>query len=151
MKSRREWDRFDWSEALLQSYFGRTPNEASVPVKILVVTDDRLAQVVGEVVPTPAEVRLSLINTVKRSVGDNNYWTHASTQVDRPVYLAHLIVACIAAVDASDIDERSYLTRLVEIAGPSAEHGIERMAELWSKLQRWLTDRPEKYQPLILP
>ena len=40
MKPWPSWNRFDWSEALLESYFGLPPDGNPEPVRILVVTDD---------------------------------------------------------------------------------------------------------------
>ena len=152
MKAWRQWNRFDWSEALLSSYFGLLPDGPSEPVRILVVTDDRLCHVVGESPDAPEDVRHAMIEKTLRSVGSENFWRHASDQSgDKPYYLAHLIVACVAAIDIGDLDERSYLKRLEEIAGPTASHSIELMPELWQRLQRWLAKRPEEYRPIVLP
>jgi hypothetical protein len=152
MKPWQQWNRFDWSEALLASYFGLGSDGPTEPVRILVVTDDRLCQVVGEAADIPEDVRLSLIDKTVRSVGSNNYWRHASDRHgDKPDYLAHLIVACIAAIDNADMDERSYLRRLDEITGLPASHSIELMADLWKRLQSWLAERPDEYRPLVLP
>jgi hypothetical protein len=147
----RRWNRFDWSAALLESYFRIPPDGQSEPVRILVVTDDRLCQVAGETVGAGEEVRQALIDKTLAAVGEKNFWTHANEKTGKPDYLAHLIVACIAAVDGTDLDERSYLKALPNFAGPTADHHLEIMPELWSHLERWLAERPDEYRPIILP
>jgi hypothetical protein len=152
MKPWQQWNRYEWSDALLDSYFGLVPEGPSEPVRILVVTDDRLRQVVGETSASQESVRLSLIEKTIRSAGAKNFWRHAADgSTARPEFLAHLIVGCIAAVDSADLDERSYLKRLEEIAGPSASQSIELMPELWGRLQSWLAERPDEYRPIVLP
>lgn len=112
-----------------------------------------MAEATGDPVALPKEVADSLLRTVLTAVGDANYWTHAANSKSsaRPEYFAHLVVACMAAVDLTDVDERSYIERLTKLIGPRGDRSLHVMAELWADLAAWLADHPKTYRPLVLP
>lgn len=148
----RSWSRFEWSDALLDHYFRRAADRDG-PVRVVVATGDELADATGDPDADPEEVTASLTRTVLNAVGDKNYWRHAESGMSgsRPVYVAHLVVACLVAVDLSDLDERSYIDRLVSELGPGGGRHLEVMAKLWSHLDEWLRERPREFRPLVLP
>jgi len=151
-KNWRSWNRFDWSEALLQHYFGAT--ESTDPVRALVVVGEELARVVGDPEAKSLEVENLLVERVLRGVGDNNFWFHAKTAAgsSQPHYLGHLITACLAATDLDDGDENSYIARLADITGSArGDLNLEVMAELWRHLSGWLAEHSDEYRPLVLP
>lgn len=151
-KSWRSWNRFDWSEALLEHYFGAT--ESTDPVRALVVVGEELVRVVGDPEAQSLEVENLLVERVLRGVGDNNFWFHAKTAEgsSKPHYLGHLITACLAATDLDDGDENSYIARLADITGSArGDLNLEVMAELWRHLSGWLGEHSDEYRPLVLP
>src|SRR4051794_7282731 len=90
---------YEWSEALLDHYFGiETSNE---PVEALVVVGEELAAAAGDVDADPASLEKALVRKVLRGVGKHNFWLHAQEKAGgtKPYYLAHLAVACLAATD----------------------------------------------------
>ena len=151
-KGWRSWNRFDWSEALLEHYFGST--ESTDPVRALVVVGEELVRVVGDPEAHSLEVENLLVERVLRGVGDNNFWFHAKTAAgsSKPHYLGHLITACLAATDLDDGDENSYITRLADVTGSArGDLNLEVMAELWRHLSVWLEEHSDQYRPLVLP
>jgi hypothetical protein len=152
VKGWRSWNRFDWSEALLEHYFGAT--ETSDPVRALVVVGEELVRVVGDPEAQSLEVESLLVQKVLRGAGDNNFWFHAKTAAgsSKPHYLGHLITACLAATDLDDSDENSYIARLADITGSArGDLNLEVMAELWRHLSTWLGEHSDEYRPLVLP
>jgi hypothetical protein len=151
-KGWRNWNRFDWSEALLKHYFGASGT--TDPVRALVVVGEELVRVVGDPEAQSLEVESLLVERVLRGVGDNNFWFHAKTAAgsSKPHYLGHLITACLAATDLDDGDENSYIARLADITGSArGDLNLEVMAELWRLLSGWLGAHSDAYRPLILP
>jgi len=151
-KGWRSWNRFDWSEALLEHYFGAT--ESTDPVRALVVVGEELVRVVGDPGAQSLEVESLLVERVLRGVGENNFWFHAKTAAgsSKPHYLGHLIMACLAATDLDDGDENSYIARLADITGSArGDLNLEVMAELWRHLSSWLGEHPDEYRSLVLP
>lgn len=147
-----KWDRFEWSEALLEHYFGIAHN--TDPVRALVVVGAELAHVVGDPEATSDEVEKVLVSSVLRGVGPNNFWNHAKDAEGsrKPYYLAHLIVACLAATELDDVDENSYIARLADMTGSArGDLNLEVMAQVWRHLAIWLDERPDEYRHLVLP
>lgn len=152
-KSWRSWDRFDWSEALLEHYFRAT--ESTDPVRTLVVVGEELVRVVADPEAQSSEVERLLVERLLRAVGDNNtFWSHAKAAAgsSKPHYLGHLIAACLAATDLDDGDENSYISRLADITGSArGDLNLEVMAEMWRHLCDWLREHSDEYRPLVLP
>ena len=150
----RSWNRFDWSEALLEHYFGIA--ETTDPVRALVVVGEELVRVTGDPEAQAAEVEDLLRQRILRSVGTDPFWLHAKAGAGagsgKPDYLGYLIVACLAATDLDDGDENSYIARLGEITAPTrGDLNLEIMADLWRHLAVWLDKHPAEYRPLVLP
>ncbi len=152
MRPWQKWDYFEWSEALLEHYFGVTENVD--PVRALVVVGAELVRVVGDPEAKPDDVERLLVEKVVRPACKKGFWLHAKELMrsSKPRYLGHLVTACLAATDLDDTDENSYITRLAELTTPArGELNLEVMAELWRCLSRWLDDHSDKYRPLLLP
>ncbi|MEM9652479.1 MAG: hypothetical protein AAGA65_10305 [Actinomycetota bacterium] len=149
-KEWRRWNRFDWSAVLLDHYFRRT-DDRDGPVRVLVATEEELAEAAADPEARPLEVADSLTQVVLTAAGDDDYWKHAAKTTSEPTYFAHLVVACRAAVDLTDIDEDSYIDRLAGLIGTRNTRSLHLMAELWVLLAEWLADHPREYRPLVLP
>jgi hypothetical protein len=146
------WTLYEWSEALLEHYFG--VGSSGEPVEALVVTGAELATAAGDPDADTGTVEHSLVRMVIRGVGEKSFWLHAQEKAGmrQPYYLAHLAVACLAATDVEALDERGYIDRLKALTQPTnGDLHIEIMADLWQHLAGWLVERPDQYRRLVLP
>lgn len=152
MRPWREWDYWEWSEALLEHYFRNT--EITDPVRAIVVVGEELVRVVGDAKAEPDDVEHLLVEKVVKPACNEGFWLHAKQYMKaaKPLYLGHLITACLAAIDLDEREENSYISRLADLTKPArGELNLEVMAELWRCLSQWLEDHADNYRPLLLP
>lgn len=148
------WNLYDWAPRLLDHYFGLA--DGSQPVESLTVTPEQLAAIAGDRLADPQVVADTFRRRLLSGASGTGFWRHAVLLQERfpeaAFYFAHLIVSCLAATDADEIDEFSYVDRLRAFTEPERgdlERGL--MAQLWCDLASWLADRPDQYSRLTLP
>lgn len=153
----RAWNYVAWADHLLEHYFARSADNEE-PVRSLVVAGADLARAAGEPTADPDEVADRLVEMTVRAAqskaNPRDFWRHAEERsgLTTPVYLAHLVVACLVAADATDPTENSFIQRLADRTAPAnGDSHLEAMPSLWTKLKTWLEQRPDTYRPLVLP
>lgn len=149
----RSWNRFDWSNRLLDSYFGR-PQLG--PVRSLNVTDPGLAAAAGQPSDMGEQVREALISSVLRASGADrkDYFDVGLNGFRHPTevpYLAHLIVSCVSAVGSGNNDEAGFIDGFLELIDHLTHQGrLDKLAFLWAELANWLAKR-DTFRSLDLP
>ncbi len=155
MRDWTEWNYTEWAQALLRHYFQRS-TELDPPVTSILATSNEIHRCAGMPAVAPDEVVTRFVEmTVRAAVSSGqSFWAHAFSRssMTEPFHFAHLMVGCVVAAEASELSERSFIERLNRRTQPSSgDQGLERMPELWERLQSWLTDNGETYRPLVLP
>lgn len=150
----QKWDGYLWSERLIDWYFSldlsRAGSDRSGPVEFLDVSDAELCRICRVPTAQGGLVREALIKTTV-TASKGGLWSWASSKAGGPdSWFAYLVVSLIAAVEAEDPSDRSYIDRLGKI-DPGAANQLEKLASLWIRLSDWLLENTYQYRTLMLP
>ena len=144
----QRWDRFHWSAALVDAYFG-LHSAVSAPVRVLDISRARIAAIARAEPGDADSVVQRIFTLVTNSAGGDSPWKKAG-EVPPWQSLFYLVAGCMAMGDASE-DEDSSLELLQQHLGSRALSKLERLPGLWTRLQRWLDASPDVYRPLVIP
>jgi hypothetical protein len=163
----RTWAVTDWNERLLRHFFFAPAGSSSGPILQLVVTAEEFARVAGEDEGRASEVQRAFISAMQQELSSSGLLLGGAArraarkwdevQEADPPFVAHLLVACLAASDISEerAAEGDFRKRLDQLlVRENSQHALGQLPSLWSRLADWLgraSQRRRGSRELVLP